>query len=106
MCSLPRRYKENAGDFGRIVEGNGQDGDIELLLELADTISATALCGLGKAAAFPVVSTIRILEKNMKHIFMTRDVPQEIVRSLKPLLLMLLCAKAAQSVQEVVLWAQ
>jgi len=90
----------------RIVEGNGQDGDIELLLELADTISATALCGLGKAAAFPVVSTIKNLEKNMKHIFMTRDVPQEIVRSLKPLLLMLLCAKAAQSVQEVVLWAQ
>lgn len=42
-----------------IVEGKGQDGDIELLLELADTISATALCGLGKTAAFPVVSTIK-----------------------------------------------
>ncbi len=42
-----------------IVEGRGQDGDIELLLELADTISATALCGLGKSAAFPVVSTIK-----------------------------------------------
>lgn len=43
----------------RIVEGKGEDGDIELLLELADTISATALCGLGKTAPFPVVSTIR-----------------------------------------------
>lgn len=43
----------------RIVEGKGKDGDIELLLELADTISATALCGLGKTAPFPVVSTIR-----------------------------------------------
>lgn len=43
----------------RIVEGNGEEGDIDLLLELADTISATALCGLGKTAAFPVVSTIR-----------------------------------------------
>lgn len=42
----------------RIVNGNGEDGDIELLLELAETISATALCGLGKAAAQPVVSTI------------------------------------------------
>ena len=42
----------------RIVAGKGRDGDIELLLELADTISATALCGLGKTAAFPVVSTI------------------------------------------------
>lgn len=43
----------------RIVEGKGEDGDIELLLELADTISATALCGLGKTAAFPVISTIK-----------------------------------------------
>jgi len=43
----------------RIVAGNGKDGDIELLLELADTISSTALCGLGKTAAFPVVSTIK-----------------------------------------------
>lgn len=43
----------------RIVSGEGEEGDIELLLELADTISATALCGLGKSAAFPVVSTIR-----------------------------------------------
>lgn len=42
----------------RIVEGKGEDRDIELLLELADTISATALCGLGKTAALPVVSTI------------------------------------------------
>ena len=42
----------------RIVEGKGEEGDIDLLLELADTISATALCGLGKTAAFPVVSTI------------------------------------------------
>jgi NADH-quinone oxidoreductase subunit F len=43
----------------RIVEGLGEHGDIELLLELAETISATALCGLGKTAAFPVVSTIQ-----------------------------------------------
>ncbi len=42
----------------RIVEGRGEKGDIDLLLELADTISATALCGLGKTAAFPVMSTI------------------------------------------------
>ena len=43
----------------RIVAGEGRDGDIELLLELADTISATALCGLGKTAPMPVVSTIK-----------------------------------------------
>ena len=43
----------------RIVAGEGRDGDIELLLELADTISNTALCGLGKSAPSPVISTIR-----------------------------------------------
>ena len=43
----------------RIVAGQGEEGDIELLLELADTISATALCGLGKTAPSPVMSTIK-----------------------------------------------
>jgi NADH-quinone oxidoreductase subunit F len=43
----------------RITAGQGEEGDLELLLELADTISSTALCGLGKTAPFPVVSTIK-----------------------------------------------
>lgn len=43
----------------RIVHGKGEEGDIELLLELADTVSSTALCGLGKSAPNPVVSTIK-----------------------------------------------
>jgi NADH-quinone oxidoreductase subunit F len=43
----------------RIVAGEGVEGDIETLEELADTISHTALCGLGKTAAFPVMSTIK-----------------------------------------------
>ncbi|MFR6344480.1 MAG: NADH-ubiquinone oxidoreductase-F iron-sulfur binding region domain-containing protein, partial [Christensenellales bacterium] len=43
----------------RIVAGKGQPDDIELLMELAQTVSATALCGLGKSAGNPVVSTIQ-----------------------------------------------
>ncbi len=43
----------------RIVDGKGREGDIDLLLELSDMISNTALCGLGKTAAFPVLGTIR-----------------------------------------------
>jgi NADH-quinone oxidoreductase subunit F len=43
----------------RITSGRGVEGDIELLLELADTISGAALCGLGKTAPSPVVSTIK-----------------------------------------------
>lgn len=42
-----------------IVAGKGKLEDIDTLLELADTISSTALCGLGKTAPSPVVSTIK-----------------------------------------------
>ncbi|MCB2293840.1 4Fe-4S binding protein [Clostridium algoriphilum] len=42
-----------------ITSGEGKISDIDMLMELADTISHTALCGLGKTAALPVVSTIK-----------------------------------------------
>ena len=34
-----------------------------MLEELAQTISETALCGLGKSAALPVVSTLKLFRK-------------------------------------------
>ncbi|MRR35299.1 FAD-binding protein, partial [bacterium] len=43
----------------RICHGKGQDGDIELLEELAAMIKDSALCGLGQTAPNPVLSTIR-----------------------------------------------
>ena len=43
----------------RITEGRGTMEDLDLLEELSDTISATALCGLGKSAASPVKSTLK-----------------------------------------------
>ena len=42
----------------RITEGKGRKGDIELLLELSETIRLGSLCGLGRSAPFPVMSTI------------------------------------------------
>lgn len=42
-----------------IVSGNGTEETMEMLLDLADTISETSLCGLGKTAPSPVVSTIK-----------------------------------------------
>lgn len=57
----------------RIVSGNGQDGDIEMLLELADTISATSLCALGKSAPQPIISTIENFRDEYEaHIFQKR----------------------------------
>ncbi|MDO5396596.1 MAG: NADH-quinone oxidoreductase subunit NuoF [bacterium] len=43
----------------RIVAGNGTPEDIDILEEIAETVSKTALCGLGKSAANPVLSTLK-----------------------------------------------
>ena len=43
----------------RIVEGKGQEGDIELLEELCNAVRDGALCGLGQTAPNPVLSTLR-----------------------------------------------
>jgi NADH:ubiquinone oxidoreductase subunit F (NADH-binding)/(2Fe-2S) ferredoxin/NAD-dependent dihydropyrimidine dehydrogenase PreA subunit len=42
-----------------ITEGRGTLEKIDLLKELADTVTQTSLCGLGKTAANPVLSTLR-----------------------------------------------
>lgn len=42
-----------------ICEGRGTMEHIKLLEELSETVSATALCGLGKTAASPVISTMK-----------------------------------------------
>ena len=43
----------------RICDGNGKEGDIELLEELCFAIKDGALCGLGQTAPNPVLTTIR-----------------------------------------------
>ena len=42
-----------------IAEGRGQEGDIEVLQELCDTMLDASLCALGKSAPNPVLSTIK-----------------------------------------------
>lgn len=42
----------------RICDGQGQEGDIELLEELGTTLQNFSLCGLGTSAANPVLTTI------------------------------------------------
>ncbi len=51
--------KRMYGILKRITEGKGEEGDIETLEELAETIQAAALCGLGKTSPNPVLSTLR-----------------------------------------------
>ncbi len=46
----------------KIVAGNGTLEDLDLLDELAHMITDTALCGLGKSAALPVMSTLKLFK--------------------------------------------
>ncbi|MDO4182416.1 MAG: NADH-quinone oxidoreductase subunit NuoF [Coriobacteriia bacterium] len=53
----------------RIVEGEGQEGDIELLEELCAMVGSASLCGLGQTAPNPVLTTIRYFrEEYEEHI--------------------------------------
>ncbi len=55
----------------RITEGNGREGDIELLQDLAEDVRDASLCGLGMSAPNPVISTIKYFrheyEAHIKH---------------------------------------
>ena len=54
----------------RITEGRGEEGDLELLEELAETIRQTAMCGLGQTAPNPVLSTLRYFRNEYEeHIY-------------------------------------
>ncbi len=43
----------------RICEGEGKEGDLEILEDLADSIKDSSLCGLGQTAPNPVLTTIK-----------------------------------------------
>ncbi len=54
----------------RICGGEGKEGDIELLEELANKIKESSLCGLGMTAPNPVLSTLRYFRKEYEqHIY-------------------------------------
>jgi len=66
----------------RITEGEGREGDIELLLDLGNDVKETSLCGLGMSAPNPVLSTIRYFrheyEAHIKH----KHCPAKVCRKL------------------------
>ena len=54
----------------RITQGEGKDGDIELLEELANKIKDGSMCGLGQTAPNPVLTTIRYFRNEYEdHIY-------------------------------------
>jgi NADH:ubiquinone oxidoreductase subunit F (NADH-binding)/Fe-S-cluster-containing hydrogenase component 2 len=56
-----------------IVEARGKDGDIERLEQLARVIQESSLCGLGKTAPNPVLTTIRYFRDEYEsHVYKKR----------------------------------
>ena len=54
----------------RITEGEGKDGDIELLEELAYKIKDGSMCGLGQTAPNPVLTTLKYFRNEYEdHIY-------------------------------------
>ncbi len=45
--------------LNRICEGKGEEGDVELLTEIAYTVQETSLCALGGSAPNPLLTTLR-----------------------------------------------
>jgi len=57
----------------RITEGQGKEGDIQLLNELAEKVKKASLCGLGQTAPNPVLTTIRYFRDEYEaHIYEKR----------------------------------
>ncbi len=51
----------------RIVEGKGQEGDMELLLQITEQIDGRSFCGLGDAAAWPVAAALRVFPEEFEY---------------------------------------
>ena len=66
----------------RICEGHGEDGDIELLEALSDTMRDTALCALGTTAPNPVLSTIRYFREEYEAHIRDRRCPAGVCTAL------------------------
>ncbi len=68
--------------LNRITEGEGRDGDIELLEELAYQIKDTSLCGLGQTAPNPVLTTIRYFRDEYEAHIYHKKCPAKVCKKL------------------------
>ena len=66
----------------RITDGQGKEGDIELLKELAEKVKEASLCGLGQTAPNPVLTTIRYFRDEYEAHIYEKRCPAKKCRSL------------------------
>jgi len=65
-----------------ITEGRGRPEQLDLLEELADTVAQTALCGLGKTAPNPVLSTLRYFRQEYEAHIKEKKCPAGVCKAL------------------------
>jgi len=65
-----------------ITEGRGTPQQLDLLQDLAETVSQTALCGLGKTAPNPVLTTMRYFRAEYEAHVMDRRCPAGVCKGL------------------------
>jgi NADH-quinone oxidoreductase subunit F len=66
----------------RITEGKGTEEDINLLLELADGVKDSALCGLGNTAPNPVLTTLRYFREEYEEHIRNHRCPAKVCKAL------------------------
>ncbi len=66
----------------KIREGRGEEGDIEKLLELCDTVVKGSLCGLGQNAPNPVLTTIKYFREEYEAHIRDKTCPAMVCRDL------------------------
>ncbi len=72
----------------RIVEGKGEMSDLDELEELANMVQSMALCGLGKSAPLPVISTMkRFRDEYEEHIRIRNAVQKSVQHSVSSTLI-------------------
>ncbi len=67
----------------RITAGKGEDGDIEKLEQLAQTIKRTSVCGLGQTAPNPVLSTLHYFRNEYEEHIKNKNCPAGECKALK-----------------------
>ncbi|HHY36718.1 MAG TPA: NADH-quinone oxidoreductase subunit NuoF [Firmicutes bacterium] len=74
--------KQMLGILEDICAGRGREGDIELLLDIGATLQEAALCGLGKTAPNPVLSTIRYFREEYREHIQNKYCPAGVCKEL------------------------
>jgi NADH-quinone oxidoreductase subunit F len=70
-CGQCTPCREGTGWLSRIIHriyhGHGQQGDLDLLLDVADKIGGRTICALGDAAAMPVTSFVKTFRDEFQY---------------------------------------